>query len=78
MKKKDLEFFKNLLTNWLEDLLKQADRTVLGLRDSDDHSADPLDQAAFESGRNYMLRLRDRESMLIKKIRKSLQDIEDG
>ena len=49
-----------------------------GLRESDESLPDPLDRAVFDSGRNFTLRIRDREGMLIKKIRKSLQDIEDG
>ncbi|KKK74283.1 hypothetical protein LCGC14_2885330, partial [marine sediment metagenome] len=30
MKKKDIEYFKELLTNWLEELLSQVDDTVSG------------------------------------------------
>ena len=40
--------------------------------------ADPLDRATVESDRSRTLRIRDRESMLIKKIRQSLADIENG
>ncbi|UCG08191.1 MAG: RNA polymerase-binding protein DksA [Desulfobacterales bacterium] len=78
MEEKDLEFFKNLLTQWLEDLLDHADDTVEGLLESGESLADPLDRASFESNRSTTLRIRDRESMLIKKIRKSLEDIENG
>ena len=45
---------------------------------SEESPADPLDRASLESNRNTTLRIRDRESMLIKKIRKSLEDIENG
>ena len=38
---------------------------------------DPLDRAVAESDRNWTLRIRDRESMLIKKIRNSLEAIEN-
>ena len=31
MKKKDIEYFKELLTNRLEELLSQADNTVSGM-----------------------------------------------
>jgi hypothetical protein len=34
MDKKDLEFFKRLLTQWLEELLNRADDTVEKLSDS--------------------------------------------
>jgi len=78
MKDKDLKHFKELLTLWLEELLAHADSTVNGLRESDEILPDPLDRAVYDSERNFTLRIRDRESMLIKKIRKSLQDIEEG
>ena len=78
MEEKDLQFFKDLLTTWLENLLDHADDTVEGLLESGESLADPLDRASFESNRGTMLRIRDRESMLIKKIRKSLADIENG
>jgi DnaK suppressor protein len=78
MKDKDLKHFKEFLTLWLEELLAHADSTVNGLRESDEILPDPLDRAVYDSERNFTLRIRDRESMLIKKIRKSLQDIEEG
>jgi len=78
MEQKDLDYFKDLLTRWLDELLSQAGNTVIGLRDSDDNLADPLDRAVLDINRSYMLRMRDRESILIKKIRRSLEDIEDG
>ena len=73
-----LQFFKNILTTWLKELLYHADDTVGGLLKSEESLADPLDRASFESKRSTTLRIRDRERMLIKKIRKSLEDIENG
>ena len=78
MQEKDLEFFRNLLIQWMEELLDHADETVEGLLDSQENLADPLDRATAESDRIRTLRIRDRESMLIKKIRQSLADIESG
>jgi DnaK suppressor protein len=46
--------------------------------DPQENLADPLDRATVESDRIRALRIRDRESMLIKKIRQSLEDIENG
>jgi DnaK suppressor protein len=77
MKEKDLKFFKELLTRWLDELRTHADSTMSGLRESDESLPDPLDRAVFDSERNFTLRIRDRENMLIRKIRKSLQDIEE-
>ena len=78
MKKKDIEFFKTLLTNQLSELLKQGDDTVSGMKDDMEHLPDPADRASFEADRNFLLRIRDRESKLIKKIKKTLKNIEDG
>ncbi len=78
MKKKDLEFFKELLTQRLEDLLHQADDTVSGMTDQKENFPDPTDRASHESNRNFMLRIRDREHKLIKKIRNALERIENG
>jgi len=76
MEDKDLEFFRHLLTQWMEELLEHADDTVERLLDSRENLADPLDRASAESDRTWTLRIRDRESMLIKKIRNSLEAIE--
>jgi DnaK suppressor protein len=78
MKEKDLEFFRNLLNQWMEELLDHADETVEGLLDPQENLADPLDRATVESDRIRTLRIRDRESKLIKKIRQSLENIENG
>jgi DnaK suppressor protein len=78
MKDKDLKYFKKLLSRWLNELLTHADSTMSGLRESDENLPDPLDRAVFDTDRNFTLRIRDRESMLIRKIRESLEDIEEG
>ena len=78
MEEQDLEFFRQLLMQWMEELLNHADETVEELLDSRENLADPLDRASADSDRIRTLRMRDRESMLIKKIRQSLEDIENG
>ena len=78
MEEKDLEFFRNLLIQWMDELLNFADETVVGLSDSQEILADPVDRATVESDRIWTLRIRDRESKLITKIRQSLEDIENG
>lgn len=74
----DLEFFKDLLLKWRDDLLYRADDAVEGLIASDDSISDPLDRASYETDKGTAFRIRDRESMLIKKINQSLKDIENG
>ncbi|MGB5619053.1 MAG: RNA polymerase-binding protein DksA [Desulfobacterales bacterium] len=78
MKKKDVEFFKELLTKRLDELLNQADNTVSGMTSPKENFPDPTDRAALEADRNFMLRIRDREHKLIKKIKKALDRIENG
>ena len=78
MKKKDIDDFKNLLSKRLEELLSQADNTVSGMTTPNENFPDPTDRAALESDRNFMLRIRDREHKLIKKIKKALERIENG
>lgn len=78
MEQKDLDLFRNLLTQWLDELLGRAGNTVVGLLEFGDHLSDPLDRAVLDTERGYTLRIRARESVLVKKIRASLEDIEDG
>ena len=78
MDEKDVAYFKELLTNRLQELLSHADDTVVGMAGSRETFPDPTDRASLESDRNFMLRIRDRESKLIKKIKKALQRIENG
>jgi DnaK suppressor protein len=78
MKKKDLKFFEDLLNQRLEELLNQAEDTVSGMTDQRENFPDPTDRAALEADRNFMLRIRDREHKLIKKIKKALERIENG
>jgi DnaK suppressor protein len=78
MEKKDLEFFKNLLTDRLQELLSHADDTVTGMTKQKENFPDPTDRAAHEANRSFELRIRDREHKLIKKIKKTLVRIDNG
>ena len=78
MRDEDHIFFKQLLSEQLKALLSQADLTVRGLVNNSERSADPLDRATFEYERGTMLRIRDRESKLIRKIQRALENLDDG
>lgn len=78
MKEKDIKYFKTLLTRWLEELESHSERVIDGLKEMDESLPDPLDRAVFDSERNFNLRIRDRENLLIKKIRRCLEDIDEG
>ena len=74
----DLEYFKDLLSRQLEELLARAEKTVAQLIRNGDLSADIIDQASSDIDRNYTLRICDRESQLIKKIKTALLKIEEN
>jgi DnaK suppressor protein len=78
MKKKDIEYFKEFLNNRLEELLSHADNTVSGMTAPKENFPDPTHRASLEADRNFMLRIRDRENKLIKKIKKALDRIDSG
>jgi RNA polymerase-binding protein DksA len=78
MEQQDLEHFRKLLNEMLEDALKQGEMTLEDMTDNNENCADPADRATVESDRSFTLRIRDRERKLIKKIKNALQRIEDG
>lgn len=74
----DIAEFKRMLTHQLNDLLYSAERTVGFLLQHNTQSADPIERAVIDVDRNYTLRIRERESRLINKIKITLDKIEDG
>ena len=79
MRERELKHFQALLNEKLEELLKEADRTVDGMTDAKaENFPDPTDRASLESNRNFTLRIRDRERKLIVKIKEALARIDDG
>lgn len=77
MKKELVEEIRSHLTQKLESLLRDAERTVSEMTDQKDNFPDPTDRASVESERNFELRIRDRERKLIAKIRETLARIDD-
>ena len=69
---------KKWLTQKLDELLDEANRTVNGMTDPSEKFPDPTDRATAESERNFTLRIRDRERTLIGKIKKALERIGNG
>jgi DnaK suppressor protein len=78
LKEKDVEYFKELLTKSLEELLEHAKDTVSDITAPKENLPDTTDRASFESDRDVMLLIRDREGKLIKKIKMALDRIEDN
>jgi DnaK suppressor protein len=77
MNEEDIKYFEALLKDRLEELLSHADDTVSGMTAPKENFPDPTDRATLESDRNFMLRIRDREHKLIKKVKKALERIEN-
>jgi DnaK suppressor protein len=75
--KKEIEFFRNLLNQRMQELRSEAGKTVEDM-DEDENFPDPTDRASMESNRNSVLRIRDRERKLIFKIQEALQRLDDG
>ncbi len=71
-----VEHFKNILSNWKEELMQDVDRTVHHMQDDAANFPDPNDRASQESEFSLELRTRDRERKLIKKIEESLRNID--
>jgi DnaK suppressor protein len=79
MEEMDLDYFRKLLESELDLLIAKAGNTVWELTVSPaDNESDLLDRATQELSQSNVLRIRSRESRLIKKIRGSLQAIEAG
>ncbi len=78
MDNKTLAEFGELLNQQLESLLQEVGKTVSEMTEENPNFPDPTDRASLESDRNFELRIRDRERMLINKIRQALERIKDG
>lgn len=78
MDKAKLEEFRQLLQEQMDQLLREAGRTVSEMTDEKTNFPDPTDRASLESDRNFELRIRDRERRLIGKIREALDRIDAG
>jgi DnaK suppressor protein len=78
LSKQEIAYLKTLLIQQLDELLDQAKKTVGVLIQDGNSSSDPLDQASEAMGRDYTLRIRDREYRLIQKIKTALEKIQDG
>ena len=80
MDAKNTNYFKNLLDDQLQTLMKEASETIEGMSDEKEREnfPDTTDRASAESDRNFLLRIRERERLLILKVRAALKRIEDG
>jgi DnaK suppressor protein len=75
---KRLEFFRSLLNEQMKELIGEAAKTVSDMTVTEGEFPDPTDRASWESDRNFLLRIRERERKLITKIGEALARIEEG
>lgn len=78
MEPNKIEEFRKILQSQLDELLREAGRTVSEMTDEKTNFPDPTDRASLESDRNFELRIRDRERKLIMKIREAMDRLDDG
>jgi DnaK suppressor protein len=78
MNERQLEYFKQKLLNWKEDILRESRETLVHLQAETENHPDIADRATSETDRALELRTRDRQRKLISKIDEALRRIEDG
>ena len=72
-----LEYFRQQLVKWREDLIRESSETQENLRESQLQKPDLADRASAETDHALELRTRDRERKLVKKINSALRRIEE-
>ena len=78
MNERQLEYFKQKLNAWKEEILRESRETVAHLQKETENHADLADRASSETDRALELRTRDRQRKLISKIDQALRRVEDG
>jgi DnaK suppressor protein len=78
MCERQVEYFRQKLLNWKEDILKESRETIGQLQDENHVLPDIADRASSETDRSLELRTRDRQRKLIAKIDAALKRIADG
>ena len=78
MNERQKEYFRQKLSIWREDILKEAKDTLQHLQDENVNHPDLADRASSETDRAIELRARDRQRKLINKIDAALHRIDDG
>ena len=78
MNERQMEYFKQKLLDWKEDILRESRETLTHLQADTENHPDLADRASSETDRSLELRTRDRQRKLISKIDEALRRIEDG
>lgn len=78
MRRREVERYRGLLQEQLASLVGQGSAAVHQMVEEGEEIPDPNDRATVEEGRNWSLRLRDRDRRLIGKIQGALERLEAG
>ena len=78
MNERQIEYFKQKLLQWKEDILRESRETLSHLQTDTENHPDLADRASSETDRALELRTRDRQRKLISKIDEALRRIEEG
>jgi len=75
---KDKKYFKNWLTQRLNESEEKVQDTLVDVSDVQDKLSDRVDRASSASDVGFALRIRNRQAKLIGKIREALDRLEEG
>jgi RNA polymerase-binding transcription factor len=78
MNAEQLEFFKQKLTVWRDELVEESRETISNLQTEVRDVGDEAERATRETENSLELRTRDRYRKLIKKINKTLVRLDEG
>lgn len=73
-----IEYFRSVLNEELDQLLTKAELTIAMLTKPHENEVDLIDKASSQANQAFNLRIRDRESILINKIKESLVKIDNN
>ncbi len=78
MNAKQLDYFRQKLTTWREELIAESQETINNLKEENWREPDLSDRASLETEAGVELRTRNRYLKLIGKIDSALKRIDDG
>jgi DnaK suppressor protein len=78
MNERQREYFRRKLRHWKNEILREAQTTLVALQSESENHPDLADRASSETDRAIELRARDRQRKLIAKIDAALARIDEG
>jgi DnaK suppressor protein len=78
MNERQREYYRRKLTGWKNEILREAQDTLVALQTESENHPDLADRASSETDRAIELRARDRQRKLIAKINSAIARIDDG